>query len=123
MSGAEECARRNVEINADIPESEPGKLAALMDEGTKRLLAATTPCDDTQEVLFHCGNVMTIPHLVATALAEHLLHGYDMAVAVASRGRSTLTRPRLDCSATAPAMEPASTRRRPRRTRPATPSS
>ena len=53
-----------------------------MDEGTKRLLAATAPCDDTQEVLFHCGNVMTIPHLVATALAEHLLHGYDMAVAV-----------------------------------------
>ena len=36
----------------------------------------------TKEVLFHCGNVMTIPHLVATALAEHLLHGYDMAVAV-----------------------------------------
>ena len=78
----EECARRNDEINADIPESEPGKLAALMDEETKRLLDATAPCDDTQEVLFHCGNVMTIPHLVATALAEHLLHGYDMAVAV-----------------------------------------
>lgn len=25
---------------------------------------------------------MTIPHLVGAALAEHLLHGYDMAVAV-----------------------------------------
>lgn len=78
----EECARRNDEINADIPESEPGKLAALMHEGTDRLLAATTPCDDTQNVLFHGGSVMTIPHLVGAALAEHLLHGYDMAVAV-----------------------------------------
>lgn len=47
----EECARRNDEINADIPESEPGKLAALMHEGTDRLLVATAPCGDTQNVL------------------------------------------------------------------------
>jgi len=78
----EDCARLNDQLNADIPESDPGKLAALMHEGTGRLLAATAPCDDTQDVLFHSGNVMTIPHLVGTALAEHLLHGYDMAVAV-----------------------------------------
>lgn len=78
----EECARLNDQLNADIPESDPGKLAALMREGTERLLAATAPCSDTQEVLFHCGSVTTIPHLVGAALAEHLLHGYDMAVAV-----------------------------------------
>ncbi|HMC79724.1 MAG TPA: maleylpyruvate isomerase N-terminal domain-containing protein [Acidimicrobiia bacterium] len=78
----EECARRNDQLNADIPEFDPGKLAALMHEGTECLLAATARCDDTRTVLFHCGNVMTIPHLVGTALAEHLVHGYDMAVAV-----------------------------------------
>jgi Mycothiol maleylpyruvate isomerase N-terminal domain/SCP-2 sterol transfer family len=78
----EECARRNDQLNADIPESDPGTLAALMHEGTDRLLAAIAPCDDTQNVLFHGGNVMTIAHLVGTAVGEHLLHGYDMAVAV-----------------------------------------
>jgi hypothetical protein len=78
----EDCARLNDQLNADIPESDPGKLADLMHDGTESLLAATALCDDTQDVLFDCGAVMTIPHLVGTALAEHLLHGYDMAVAV-----------------------------------------
>ena len=59
----QECARLNDQLNADIPESDPGKLAALMREGTERLLAATAPCRDTQEVLFHCGSVTTILHL------------------------------------------------------------
>jgi hypothetical protein len=79
----EECARLNDQFNADIPESDPGKLAALMREGTESFLAATAPCDDTRDVVFDGGAVMTIPHLVGTALAEHLLHGYDMAFAAA----------------------------------------
>jgi hypothetical protein len=78
----EECARLNDEVNADIPESHPGRLASLMHEGTECLLAATAPCDDTQNVLFHGGHVMAIPHLVGTALAEHLVHGFDLAAAV-----------------------------------------
>jgi hypothetical protein len=78
----EECARLNDQLNADIPESDPVKLAALMHEGTECLLAATARCDDTHGVLFDGGAVMTIPRLVGTALAEHLLHGYDMAFAV-----------------------------------------
>ena len=78
----EECARLNDQFNADIPESDPGKLAALMREGTESFLAATAPCDDTRDVVYDCGAVITIPHLVGTALAEHLLHGYDMALAV-----------------------------------------
>ena len=47
----EECARRNDQLNADIPEFDPGKLAALMHEGTECLLAATARCDDTRTVL------------------------------------------------------------------------
>jgi hypothetical protein len=78
----EERARLNDQLNADIPESDPAKLAALMRQGTGCLMAASAPCDDAQEILFDGGNVMTIPHLLGTALAEHLVHGYDMAVAV-----------------------------------------
>jgi uncharacterized protein (TIGR03083 family) len=78
----ETCARLNDQLNADIPESNPHKLAALMREGTERLLAATQSCDDTQDVLFDCAAVMAIPHLLGITVAEHLLHGYDIAVAV-----------------------------------------
>ncbi|HEY1974859.1 MAG TPA: maleylpyruvate isomerase N-terminal domain-containing protein, partial [Pseudonocardia sp.] len=77
----EECARRNDEFNADIPESDPGALAALVREGTDCLLAATASRGDNEEVGPHSGGVVSMPHLVAAALAEHLLHGYDIAVA------------------------------------------
>ena len=77
----EECGRMNDHLIADIPESDPAKLAALMREGTGRLLDASAPCDDDQELVWHCGTRITVPHLVGTALAEHLLHGYDMATA------------------------------------------
>lgn len=76
------CARLNDQLNADIPESNPHKLAVLMREGTERFLSATESCDDTQDVLFDCAAVMAIPHLVGITVAEHLLHGYDIAVAV-----------------------------------------
>ncbi|MGH8991824.1 MAG: maleylpyruvate isomerase N-terminal domain-containing protein [Acidimicrobiia bacterium] len=76
-----ECGRMNDELIADIPESDPGKLAALMRDGTGRLLEATAGGHDAQEVVWHCDTRITVPHLVGTAVAEHLLHGYDMAVA------------------------------------------
>jgi uncharacterized protein (TIGR03083 family) len=78
----EECARMNDQLIADIPESDAVKLAALIQEGTERLLEASARCDDEQEVLWHCQTYITIPHLIAIATAEHLVHGYDMAVAV-----------------------------------------
>jgi hypothetical protein len=77
----EECARRNDQLIADIPESDPAKLAALMHEATERLLDASAPCDDAQEVPFHCETRIAVPQLVGLAVGEHLLHGYDMAVA------------------------------------------
>jgi uncharacterized protein (TIGR03083 family) len=78
----EECTRMNDQLIADIPESDPVKLAALIHEVTERLLEATERCDDEQTVLWHCQTHLPIPHLVAIATAEHLVHGYDMAVAV-----------------------------------------
>lgn len=78
----EECARMNAQLIADIPESDPVKLAALMQEGTERLLEASARCDDEHPVLWHCQTHVAIPNLIAIATAEHLLHGYDIALAV-----------------------------------------
>ena len=77
----EECARLNGQLIADIPECDPVKLAALIQEGTDRLLDASARSDDEQEVRWHCETCITIPHLLAIAMAEHLIHGYDIAVA------------------------------------------
>lgn len=78
----EECARLNDQRNADIPESDPHILADLVREGTERLTAATATSDDHRQVVFHGGMVVTVPQLLGCALAEHLLHGFDMATAV-----------------------------------------
>jgi uncharacterized protein (TIGR03083 family) len=85
----EECARMNDQLIADIPESDPVKLAALIHEGTERLLEATARCEDEQTVLWHCETLIPIPNLVAIATAEHLVHGYDIAVAVQRPWRIT----------------------------------
>ena len=78
----EECSRRNDELNADITESHPAELAALVREGTECLMAATASCGDGRNVLFDGGVLLQVQHLVGIAVAEHVLHGYDMAVAV-----------------------------------------
>jgi hypothetical protein len=75
------CARRNDELNADIPESDPGALADLVREGTHCLLAATASRKTHEDVGFPNGNEASTLQLVAVAVAEHLLHGYDMAFA------------------------------------------
>jgi hypothetical protein len=76
------CARLHEQQNADIPESDPVKLAGLLHEATARLLAATGSCHDTHEVPFHGGTVIAVPHLVGAAVAEHQLHSSDIALAV-----------------------------------------
>ena len=81
-STPDECARRNDELNADIPESRPIQLAAHLRDGAAGLLAATATCTDAREVLFDGGVTLRAGQLVGIAVAEHLLHGYDMAVAI-----------------------------------------
>jgi len=78
----ETCARLNDQLNADIPESDPGRLAALVHEATACLLAAAASFIDTHEVLFHGETLITAADLLGSALAEHLVHGHDMALAV-----------------------------------------
>jgi len=77
-----ECARMNDQLIADIPESDPAKLAALIHEGTERLLDASARGDDEQTIVWHCQFHIPLPNMVAIAMAEHLVHGYDIAGAV-----------------------------------------
>jgi len=73
------CARLHDQFNADISESGPAALAGLLHEATASLLGATAACHDTYGVRFPGETVIAVPDLVAVALAEHLLHGSDMA--------------------------------------------
>lgn len=75
------CAQLNDELIAAIPESDPAKLASLTHDAVGRLIDASADCDDTTEVLWHCGIRVPAANVVATAIAEHLVHGYDIALA------------------------------------------
>lgn len=80
--GKEALAAVNAALIADIPETDPGKLAALLSEATDRFLDATAGRPGDQEVTFHCGLPFELARMVCTGLGEHLLHGYDLATAL-----------------------------------------
>jgi uncharacterized protein (TIGR03083 family) len=67
---------------ADFPETDPAKLARLVLDAAGRLIDTTSGRPDDQPVSFHCGFPLTVAGLVCTSLSEHLVHGYDMAIAV-----------------------------------------
>jgi uncharacterized protein (TIGR03083 family) len=67
---------------ADVPESDPDKLARLVADGVDRFLEATAGRPGDQEVTWHCGLKMGLAELAGVELGELILHGYDMAAAV-----------------------------------------
>lgn len=77
-----EYARRDEELAADIPEARPTALSVLVLDGAERLVAATAACDEDRHVRFDGGVVVRVSRLVGLAVGEHLLHGWDMAVAL-----------------------------------------
>jgi hypothetical protein len=66
---------------ADIPETDPGKLAHIMTSAAGRLLDATANRPGDQSTVWHAGFPLDLAGLVCIILGEHLIHGYDMAVA------------------------------------------
>jgi uncharacterized protein (TIGR03083 family) len=66
---------------ADIPETDPGKLAYIMTDAAERLLDATANRPGDQSTVWHAGCPLNLAGLVCILLGEHLIHGYDMAVA------------------------------------------
>lgn len=77
-----ELAQENLRRIADVPESDPVKLAELMSDGVGTLLEATAGRRGDQPVLFHQGVSMDLAGLVCISLGEAVLHGYDIATAV-----------------------------------------
>jgi uncharacterized protein (TIGR03083 family) len=75
-------ATENDERIADIPETDPEKLAALVSEGVAGFLEATADRSGDQPVLFNQEISLDLAALAGIVLGEQVLHGYDMARAV-----------------------------------------
>lgn len=72
----------NAAVFADIPETDPGKLAILVLEAVVRFLDATDGRAGDQPVSWHAGFRHNVAGLACIVLGEHLVHGYEMATAV-----------------------------------------
>jgi uncharacterized protein (TIGR03083 family) len=67
---------------AEVSETDPGRVADLLAQGTARLLEATAGRSGDETVIFHENNAMDLAGMVCICLGEQLLHGYDIATAV-----------------------------------------
>jgi uncharacterized protein (TIGR03083 family) len=77
-------ARRNAERIADNPESDPGKLADLLEQSVARLasVAGAAPSGKRVQYLEFSPLEVTPGDLVGMILGEVVVHGYDIACAV-----------------------------------------
>lgn len=78
----EPMAAENARRIADIPETDPEKVASLVTEAVARLLEATAGHPGDRRVVFHGGLPLDLADLVCIGLGEQVLHGYDIATAV-----------------------------------------
>ncbi len=67
---------------ADIPETDPARLARLIVDAARRFVDTMAGRPDDQLVAWHCGLPLRNADLLCIIVGEHLLHGYDMALAV-----------------------------------------
>jgi hypothetical protein len=84
IQAKEYLAAENARRIAEIPETDPEKVADLMTEGVAGLLEVTAGRSGDQPVVFHQNTPMDLAGLVCICVGEHLLHGYDIAAAVGS---------------------------------------
>jgi hypothetical protein len=75
-------AEDNLRRIADVPETDPNKLAGLVLDGVDRFLEATAGRSGDVEVTWHCGLKLGLAELAGIQLGELILHGFDMATAV-----------------------------------------
>jgi len=66
---------------ADVPETDPAKVADLLLEAVDTLLEGTASLPGEQPVVFHGGTPLDVAGLVGNSLGEFMLHGYDIAEA------------------------------------------
>jgi hypothetical protein len=67
------------EFIADIPESNPDKLAAMVGDAYEGFLDVTDGRRGEQEVRYHAGLPYDLARLACTLLGEAVIHGYEMA--------------------------------------------
>lgn len=67
---------------ADIAETDPGKLSRLVVDAMEGFLDATTDSPGDTPVIFHGQNPYTVAGIAGVLLGEELLHGYDIATAI-----------------------------------------
>ena len=71
-------ARRRI---ADVPETDPAKLAYLLDDASDRFRSSVTGTAGDTVVTWHAGLELDLASLTGLMLGEVVLHGYDVAVA------------------------------------------
>jgi hypothetical protein len=95
-----EVARRN----ADIAETDPGKLSRLFVDAMEGFLEATTDAGGDDPVTFHAGVPFKMAGLAGVLLGEVVLHGYDIATAIGRPWPIDPTETQLVLAAYAPAL-------------------
>ncbi|MGQ0631224.1 MAG: maleylpyruvate isomerase N-terminal domain-containing protein [Sporichthyaceae bacterium] len=68
--------------NADIVETDPGKLSRLFVDAMEGFLDATSDIPGDTPVVMHGQNPYTVAGIAGVLLGEALLHGYDIATAI-----------------------------------------
>ena len=75
-----EDSRRRI---ADVSETEPAKLAYLLEDATGRFIGALRSQPGSRPVVWHAGMTVDLATLAGIMLGELVLHGYDVATAAA----------------------------------------
>lgn len=69
-------------VHADVPETDPAKLASMLADSVELFGAALEGRSGDQPVVLHSGLQMTLAEMSAAYLGEVVLHGYDLACAL-----------------------------------------
>ena len=69
----------NAACFAEVPETDPGKLAQLLVNGLERFLDATASLPGDRDIIWHADTHIDLADLACIALGEYLLHGFDVA--------------------------------------------
>lgn len=71
----------NAAAIADIAETDPATLAAMLSASVERFLQGTQERSDDDPVSWHAGIPLQLAQMSAILAAEYVLHGYDIAAA------------------------------------------
>lgn len=77
-------AATNTHLAADVAETDPAKLANLLAAASARFLEQTSGWSGEHAVVFHAGIPIDLAVLTTILASESLLHGYDIAAALAA---------------------------------------